>query len=102
MNWDACSEGGVPKLSCIPLLFSTIVYYAFLFAGTVAVVLIIWAGITYIRSGGNKTQVENARKTLTYAIVGLILILSSVLIINFISFATGVPCIKTFGFTSCK
>lgn len=102
MNWDVCSSNGVPTLQCFPLLFATIVYYAFLFAGVVAVVLIIWAGIKYIRSGGDQKQVQGARQTLTYAIIGLVLVLSSLLIVRFISYVTDVPCINTFGFNSCR
>lgn len=102
MNWLGCSVQGVPQLSCLPLLFSTIIYYAFIFAGLVALVLIIWAGIKYIRSGGDQKQVQGARQTLTYAIIGLVLILGSVLIINFISYITDVECISKFGFNTCS
>lgn len=101
MDWSKCSTDGVPRLTCIPYLFSNLIYYAFLFAGTVAVVLIIWGGIKYIRSGGDAKQTQGARQTITYAIIGLILILSSILIVNFISYVTGVNCIRNFGFSSC-
>ena len=103
MDWSGCiADDQVPRLTCIPALFSTVVFYAFLFAGTLAVVLIIWGGIRYIRSGGDPKQTQGARQTLTYALLGLILILSSVLLINIISYVTGVGCIRNFGFTSCK
>lgn len=106
MDWSICTgdktSNGVPTLSCIPYLFSHLIYYAFLFAGAVAVIIIIWAGIKYIRSGGDAKQTQSARQTLTFAVIGLIIILSSVFIVNFISLVTNVPCIKNFGFTSCK
>lgn len=100
--WVACSKDGIPRISCIPELFSRLTYFAFLFAGTVAVAFIIWAGIKYIRSGGDQKQVQGARQTMTFAIIGLVIILSSVLIIQLISNVTGTTCITQFGFDNCK
>jgi len=111
MDWNACSKavmnssntevGRIPTLDCIPALFSEAVYWAFLIAGSVAVVMIIWAGIKYIRSGGDQKQVQSARQTLTFGIIGLIVVLSSVFIINLVSFVTGAKCITRFGFKTC-
>ena len=63
--------------------------------------MIMWAGIRFIRSSGDAKQAQGARQTMTWAIVGLIIILLAYAIINFISLFTGVKCIKTFGFNSC-
>lgn len=91
----------VTTLSCIPYLFENVVTAAFLFAGIIALIFIILSGIKFLTSGGDPKQLEGARNTLTYAILGFILILLSFAILNFISGITGVPCIKEFGFGNC-
>jgi hypothetical protein len=70
--------------------------------GVVSLFLIIWAGIRYIRSGGDQEKVKGARETLTYAIIGFIIILLSFAIINLIGFVTGATCIGQFGFGNCQ
>lgn len=92
---------GVATLDCIPAVVQNVIFAAFIFAGIIALILIIYSGIKFILSGGDAKQVEGARKTLTYAIIGFILILLSFAILNLISTVTGVSCIQLFGFTNC-
>ena len=58
-------------------------------AATLALIVIIWSGIQWIVSGGEKTALENARKRLTYAVIGLIVALLGLAIIQFIGTAVG-------------
>jgi uncharacterized membrane protein len=110
MDWSQCLaknpdgtpvEGGVATISCIPIILSNLINAALIFSGIVAVIFIIIGGFKYIRSGGDPKQVDGARKTLTFAIIGLILVLLSFFILFMISSFTGVDCIRTFGFTNC-
>lgn len=64
--------------------------------GFLAIVFIIWAGIGFILSGGDKTKIQAARNKLTYAIVGLVLTLLSFLIVMIIQFLFGVKLLSTF------
>lgn len=41
------------------------------FISIVAVLFLVWGGVQYLTSAGDETQVENAKKTITYAIIGL-------------------------------
>lgn len=66
-----------------------IIAWILLFAGAVAVLFIIWGGFLYVTSAGNKDRIEQAKKTLTYAIVGLIVIILARFIVNFIDFNIG-------------
>lgn len=106
--WDSqagCIEQGAATLKCLPVVFNNIVSAALVFAGTVAFFLIIRAGIQFISSGGDPKQAGAARQTLTYALIGLIVILLSFAILNGLSYITGVECISTnnaFGFENCK
>ncbi len=55
------------------------------FVGALAVIFIIVGGIQYITSAGNSAGTEKAKKTITYAIGGLALALSTTAIINLIN-----------------
>lgn len=49
-----------------------------------ALVFVIYSGIAWITSGGDKQKVEKAKGTLTYAIVGLIVIVLSFVTIRIV------------------
>jgi hypothetical protein len=66
-----------------------------MFVGATAIILIIYAGIRLGMSGGDPKQVQSARQIMTYAIIGLVLVLSSFAIILAISYLTGTKCITT-------
>ena len=100
--WGGCVKNGIATLQCIPTVFNNLVKGALMFAGATAVLLIIWAGIQFARSGGDQKQVQSARNIITYALIGLVLVLSSFAIIFFISYLTGAKCITNLSFTSCQ
>lgn len=54
------------------------------FMGIFAVAAIIYSGIMYITSGGDSAQAENAKKNLTWAIIGTVIISLSLAIVNFV------------------
>lgn len=87
-DWGTCVQGAA-TLSCIGVVLQNIITAALLFAGVVAVFMIIVSGIRFLMSGGDAKQVESARNTLTWAIIGLIIVLVSFAILNLISFVTG-------------
>lgn len=87
--WGACAPNGVATLDCILPLFRNVIAAALVFAGVVAVFMIIYSGIKLILSGGDAKQLEGARHTLTYAIIGLLIVLLSFAIVNLIGFITG-------------
>lgn len=84
-----CVVNGVATLRCIPDLFNNVIQAALIFVGVVAVIMVIYGGLKFINSGGDQKQTTEARKILTYAIMGVILVLSSFAIIYFIGFLTG-------------
>ena len=53
--------------------------------GVIAVIIIIVAGIMYTTSAGNSAQVTRAKNALTYAIVGLVVVLLAFTITQFIT-----------------
>jgi len=42
---------------------------------TISTIIIIWAAIVFMTSGGNAVRVTMARKTLWYAIIGIVILL---------------------------
>lgn len=101
MDWNSCSINGVPTINCIPGFYTLIVNSALYLVGLVAFVLIIYGGIRFITSSGGK-QAEEAQKIITYAIIGLILVLLSFFIVYVIGDLTGANCIQVFGFHTCS
>lgn len=52
--------------------------------GIVAVIMIIYGGFRYITSGGESGRVGNAKNTLIYAIIGLIVVALSQFLVHFV------------------
>jgi len=100
-DWGDCVVDGVAKLTCLPIVLNNVINFALIASGVVALFFIIWAGAKLVTSGGDQKRVEGARKTLTWAIIGLVIILLAFFIVNMVSFLTGVECIQTIGFGNC-
>lgn len=53
-------------------LVNILLEWVLMIGGPLAAGAIVYAGFLYVLSGGDKGKIETAKKTLTYAIVGLI------------------------------
>jgi hypothetical protein len=53
-------------------------------AGIVAVIFIIIGGINYMTSGGDSTKVEKGKKTIIYALIGLVICALAFAIVNWV------------------
>lgn len=82
------SSDGVAQVTCLPSLISTATTTFLIFAGTFALFFIVWGGIRLIMSGGDAKAVTAARQIITYAVIGLIVVLSSFTIVYFIGYLT--------------
>lgn len=58
--------------------------------GLVAFVMFIYGAFRYMLSGGQEQSVKIARSSITYAVVGIVVALSSFVILNLITAFTGV------------
>lgn len=54
-------------------------------AGGVAVLMIVWGGFRLVISSGNPDRVASARSTITFALVGLIIVILAFAIVNFVT-----------------
>lgn len=71
-------------------ILSTGITLLFTFSIILTLFFLIYGGISFITSGGDKQKVVNARHKLTFAVVGLIVVLFSFFIVNFIGQLFGV------------
>ena len=62
--------------------FGKIITVVFVIATLLALVYLIWGGIKWVLSGGDKTKVDAARAAIVASIVGLIIIFLSYFILN--------------------
>jgi len=92
---------GCPGPNCLPsgglLTLNTIVQNGiniFIVVAVIfALVFIVLAGFDWVKSGGDKTKLASARAKLTYAIVGLIVVLLSFFIVKIVSYFFNTPVI---------
>ena len=71
-------------------IFNNIVSVIFPLAGIVLFIILLMGGLKFITAGGEPPKIEEARKTLTFAIAGIVLIALSFLILKVIQEITGV------------
>ncbi len=86
----ACTISDVAQLKDLECVFGNVVNVALVLAGIVLFVMLIAGGFQYITAGGDPKGIEQAKKTLTYAIGGIILVALSFLILQFIFKFTGI------------
>ncbi|MBQ3467989.1 hypothetical protein IJH19_00360 [Candidatus Saccharibacteria bacterium] len=65
-------------------VFTKISNTLLLIIGIISVVMLIYGGFRYIISGGDNKKVADAKNTILYAIIGLIISLLAYAIINFV------------------
>lgn len=65
-------------------------------AGIATFIMIVIGGFKYLTAGGDPKAAESAKNTLTYAILGLVLIIAAWFIIRFIAEFTGVSALLEF------
>jgi len=54
------------------------------FVGMIAVLMLIWGGVMYLTSGGDEEKAKTGKKTLSYAIIGLVIAGIAYAIVNVI------------------
>jgi TRAP-type C4-dicarboxylate transport system permease small subunit len=102
MNWlsEGCSITVTPPGGGAPIEVATIqgfeclvriaLNFAVRLAGIAAFVMLLIGGFKYLTSGGDPKSTESAKKTITYAILGLVLLLGGWLVLLFIKEFTGI------------
>jgi type IV secretory pathway VirB2 component (pilin) len=68
---------------------TTIINYFLGILGLIAVAFLIYAGVMMVTAGGNEEQINKAKKIITYAVIGIVIILLSYSIVTFVTSALG-------------
>ena len=66
----------IPTLQCLESIFNNALKAIFALAGVVAFIVLVMGGFKYITAGGDEKAVGEARKMLTGAITGLLLVVA--------------------------
>lgn len=78
---DIC---GAAKQDDFEKLMKNIINTILLVLGMIAVIMIIVGGIRYVLSNGESAQVQAAKNTVLYSVVGLVIAILSYAIVNFV------------------
>lgn len=65
-------------------IFRTITNVMLFIIGAVSVIMLIIGGLRYVVSGGDSTAVQNAKNTILYAIVGIVVAILAFAVVNFV------------------
>lgn len=84
-------------------LFTRIINLSVEAAFTVLLIMLIYAGIRYITSGGDPKSISAASTTITWAILGILFLAIGWLFLRLIENFTGIPVTKfCIGFQACS
>ena len=79
-RWDGCPANLFGDTGVFKQVTNTILYIV----GIVAVIMLIIGGIKYVVSGGDSKKVTDAKNTVLYAIIGLVIAFLAFAIVNFV------------------
>ena len=77
---DGCPENLFGNSGVFKQITNTILYIV----GVVAVIMLIIGGVKYVISGGDSKKVTDAKNTVLYAIIGLVIAFLAFAIVNFV------------------
>src|SRR3989338_507124 len=87
---DGSVTGRVSSFNNIGSIISEAVPYVFLFAGIALLLMLISAGFTLLTSAGDAKKLDSGKQTLTYALVGFLLIFAAFWIVQLAGIIFGI------------
>lgn len=90
--FDNPQTGAAPNVAAQGTLgqnVTTIINYFLGLLGLIAVGFLIYAGVLMVTAGGNEEQVGKAKKIITYAVIGIVIIVLSYTIVTFVTSVLG-------------
>lgn len=75
---------GASKKDDLPGIVKNVINLLFFVIGVIAVIMIVIGGIRYATSGGDSSQVQAAKNTVLYAVIGLVVAILAFAIVNFV------------------
>lgn len=88
--WVACLGGGdIAKLECLVCVFQALVNVAVRVGGLLVLVMFLIGGFKHLTAGGDAKKAAAAWNTLTFAVLGLVLMILAWFIMLFLARFTG-------------
>ncbi len=81
---SSSSSGGLPEVNLDNTAIKNGLNTAFGWAGVICVIVIIGSGLLYVTAVGDQAKITKAKKTLIGAVIGLIVVIMSFAIVNFV------------------
>lgn len=86
---SGCNVTGAGSGENIKSIANQVVKIFSLIVGAVSIIMIIYGGFRYITSGGDSGRFGNAKNTLIYAVIGLIIVALSQFLVHYVLTTTG-------------
>ncbi len=74
-----CTSGGE-----VNKVIKTVINLLSWIVGVIAAIMIVIAGLSFATSGGDSEKTKKARSTITYALIGLVVVILAQVIVNFV------------------
>ena len=90
--WKGCQADGtdIATIKCFECVFQAIIGAVFAIGGLLTLIMLLLGSFTYLTAGGDPKKAQTAANTLTYAVIGLVLLIVAWFILLFIEEFTGV------------
>ena len=90
-DWGTCLQSeDVATFKCLEPLFANIVQIVISLAGIALFVMVVVSGFGFLFSAGDPKKLEQAKGTLTNAMIGLVVIVAAYVILRILQIFTGV------------
>ncbi|MBL8160170.1 hypothetical protein JNJ66_06995 [Candidatus Saccharibacteria bacterium] len=77
------SDFGIPTVQATTGTFQSVLSATFVVVGALATLFLMVGGLRYITSGGDQSQIAQAKRTILYAVIGIAVAMSATAIIAF-------------------
>lgn len=94
--WESCSSAGTPGnpgaagIQCLVPLFKNVVTGLVALSAVALFIMLVVGGFNFMFAAGDQKKIEQARGTITAAVIGIVVIAVAYLIIKLIQVFTGV------------
>ena len=79
-----CTSAGADAGSTFNKIITLIINIFSLLVGVIAVIMIIIGGLKYITSGGDSGNIQSAKNTIMYAVIGLVVVALAQFVVRFV------------------
>lgn len=86
---EAGYDEGITRAKNVREYAVNVTNFALGFLGLVGVIMVIYGGFMYLTAGGEQEKIDKGKKAITYAIIGIIIVMASFAIVNTVIQAPG-------------